>query len=1228
LIVIGLIAITIVASIVGGQGSQGSACQPETPGSGFEAANQRGLSGELSQNSYFKGGEEYTIADGAALTVPPDITLIIEPGARLKFGRGAKLIVSGKLLACGAPSRRIFFSADTTSGQPGYWAGIELMQARPGSVIGYATFEFAGRDNHAPLWIEDSDVQLEDLKFDGNQWYAISLDPDSLTELPVAIQVDNGPQGWEVRGGALTLNRTWSGEQSFIVNGRLEVGEKARLTIEPGVRVKFLPGSGLIVRGDLQAIGESGRRILFTSANDEAEANAPKPAAGDWLGLYFVGRKAQPRLEFVDVKYAGGEAQQRGCVWLQDAAPILKDVTIGECAAFSLSSDIQSELKVESLTLSESDLARRWELRESTLEGVTQRTLSKIEIGTPSGNAILAPVLTGWVGVGDKASLTIDAGVTLLFRGGERAGLWSNGKVQANGTQQEPVVLTSWRDRSAGGEGGAAPGDWGGFHLTNSLADETRIEHVEVRFAGANNVRCVQLKNASPTIDALTVGECASYPLSSDALSQPQLSGLALSDNPNANQWEIQESTLAERNQWAWSPLQSADGAQIIRVVTGRVVVEQEAALTLQSGLLLKFASNGGLIARGELSASGSADAPIILTSWRDPEGGGSESGAQPGDWPGVLIDGKQAAQSLAHVQIRYAGVRDQPGCLALNAAAPTLSNVTIADCANYPISSDLNSDPAVEGLTLKNNQPADEWALRESKLQDGAQRTLEPLTQADGRTSIVRTAIGWLLVEANARLTLEPGTILKFRSGTGLWIGGALIAEGAADQPIVLTSWRDPRYGVERGVQAGDWIGLALENAAASTRLGQVEIRYAGGERNPRGAVTLINSSPQLADVSVRDSAWYPLSIDAKSAPQLERLSFADNAPADAVEVRASTLDAPGEQVWSPWSDAEGGPLVRVVTGKVVVAKESTLRLDTGLVVKFDVNGGLEVRGGLLVTNTVLTSLHDDGAGGDTDGTAEGEPAWQGLRLLGRAPMRIEQATLRYAQIGVWMEDAAPQLREVRVEDSRTAAFSADLKSRPVISDVVVARNAINGLLVRVDGVPEGETRWGVLGGADNQLVRVVQGAFIVGPKSKLVIEPGVVVKFAAQSGVVIDGELQAGQASGSLVAFTSLEDDSAGGDTDGVQQETRRGSWLGIAVNPNNTNAKLSLNSVTISFGAVGLFLTDMPEWDYSDLTITASQLFGLSCDALSRFAPDDVEIILKDNGQETLSCPTPDR
>ena len=126
----------------------------------------------------------------------------------------------------------------------------------------------------------------------------------------------------------------------------------------------------------------------------------------------------------------------------------------------------------------------------------------------------------------------------------------------------------------------------------------------------------------------------------------------------------------------------------------------------------------------------------------------------------------------------------------------------------------------------------------------------------------------------------------------------------------------------------------------------------------------------------------------------------------------------------------------------------------------------------------------------------------------------------------------------------------------------------------------------------------------------------------------MVIEGELQAGQASGSLVVFTSLEDDSAGGDTDGVQQEPRRGSWLGIAVNPNNTNAKLSLNSVTISFGAVGLFLTNMPEWDYSDLTITASQLFGLSCDALSRFVPGDVQIVLKDNGQETLSCPTSDR
>jgi len=144
-------------------------------------------------------------------------------------------------------------------------------------------------------------------------------------------------------------------------------------------------------------------------------------------------------------------------------------------------------------------------------------------------------------------------------------------------------------------------------------------------------------------------------------------------------------------------------------------------------------------------------------------------------------------------------------------------------------------------------------------------------------------------------------------------------------------------------------------------------------------------------------------------------------------------------------------------------------------------------------------------------------------------------------------------------------------------------------------------------LGLQTNQIVRVIDKLLTVGQDTSLLVEPGVVVKFASEGGLVIDGELQAGESGGDQVSFTTLSDDSIAGDTDGFTQTPIRGSWLGIAVKyPNNTNAQLALFQVQISYATVGLYLANLPEWSYEGLIISESQLYGLACDALSYFDP----------------------
>jgi len=1201
------------------------ACQPVTPGEDFEAANPRDLQGDLRKDSYFRGGEEYTIAENATFTVPEGVTLIIEPGARVKFGRGARMVIEGTLLACGRGNRRILFTADTTSGQPGFWAGIEFRDADRDTVIGHATIEFAGRDNHAPLWIEATDLQIEDVKFSSNQWYALSLDPDSLPRLRLPLVVENGPKGWEVRGGKLSKSREWLGVQPFIVNGVLEVSEKATLTISAGTWIKFQHGSALRVIGGLNAQGTADAHIVFTSVNDGAEENAPEPAQGDWVGLQFVGRKAESELAFVEIRYAGAEAHERGCLWLSDAAPELRNVTVSDCAGFSLSTDLPSTPSIENLTLTETDPLRRWELRQSELKGVTSRRLSKL---FTTDQVPLYPVVTGWVGVSEKASLTIDPGVILLLAGGDRSGIWADGILKAQGSSQEPIVLTSWRDPQFNSAGGAQPGDWGGFHLKNNDPDKVALSNVEIRYAGAVENNCLWLHPASPKINYLKISDCAGYPISSDAASRPQVEGLELGENTRANQWEIRKSSLQARQEWKWEPLFNADGTPVIRQITGIVTVEPEATLNLQPGLILKFTNGAGLVAKGTFLAEGTAEQPILLTSWRDPEGGG-ESGAQPGDWAGVLLDGAQTAKKLSFVEIRYGGLVDnRVSCLSLKGTAPSLAHVSINRCGYYPISSDLPSEPIIEDLTLYDNHPANEWAIWESNLQKGLQRSWKALFQGDGSGQIVRVISGWLTIERGARLSLEQGIVLKFGRGVGLRVEGALIAEGDANTPVVMTSWRDPEFSSETGVQMGDWVGVILNHVQTDTRLSHVEVRYAGGEGNPRGSLILTDSRPVLSEVTIKDSAWYPISVDVKSSPQIRRLILTNNSPSNAVEVRGSTLDVKGETAWSPWYDADNQPIVRVVNGMLRINQEATLRLDPDTIIKFDANGGLDVYGGLLVTQAVLTSFHDDDYGGDTDRSSSGERSWLGVQIHGRQLTRLDGSLIRYAQTGIWLEGAGPSINNTRIEDCWIAALSADIGSTPEIVNLTLVRNTINGMVIRAKTLPGGETHWRMIGSPENQIVRVLQDVLVIGVNARLIIDPGVVVKFSSQGGLVVEGQLRVGEPEGALVSFTALADDTAAGDTDNSPQTPNRGSWLGIVVNPNNTNARLTLLNTQIRFATIGLYLTNMPEWEFKGLTISDSQFYGLSCDAISFFLPEETAITLSNNGAETLSCPTPDR
>ncbi|MGM0509210.1 MAG: hypothetical protein ACQERZ_08655 [Fusobacteriota bacterium] len=114
--------------------------------------------------------------------------------------------------------------------------------------------------------------------------------------------------------------------------------------------------------------------------------------------------------------------------------------------------------------------------------------------------------------------------------------------------------------------------------------------------------------------------------------------------------------------------------------------------------------------------------------------------------------------------------------------------------------------------------------------------------------------------INVKANLTIEPGTTIKFKSGTGLNLDdqqGALIAEGTADKKITFTG---------TSKQPGWWDGIWIKNSTnLNNKLEHVIVEYGGNEdvhrySNPGNVIvgsgaSLDSSSIEISNSTLRES-------------------------------------------------------------------------------------------------------------------------------------------------------------------------------------------------------------------------------------------------------------------------------------------------------------------------------------------------------------------------------------
>lgn len=130
-------------------------------------------------------------------------------------------------------------------------------------------------------------------------------------------------------GGLIDTNTTWNLAGSpYIVRSNIGVTEGVKLTIDQGVVIKFTPNTGLVIGGELRAIGTEDNMIFFTSLNDN-------PSPGDWDGIHFTPTCIDAEFDHKDnyingtiirysiIEFAGGRSDYTGAIYCDYSSPFI-----------------------------------------------------------------------------------------------------------------------------------------------------------------------------------------------------------------------------------------------------------------------------------------------------------------------------------------------------------------------------------------------------------------------------------------------------------------------------------------------------------------------------------------------------------------------------------------------------------------------------------------------------------------------------------------------------------------------------------------------------------------------------------------------------------------------------------------------------------------------------------------------------------------------------------------
>ncbi len=893
----------------------------------------------------------------ADIAVAEGVTLTVEPGTMVQFA-GLGLTVRGTLHAVGTETEPILFTTnrddtgfdgvigtaddvDTTGDGPGgpfqgAWRNIEFTSTSTGSILDHAEFrgggsEFRGqivvnggeltltnsllRTGNAGMRIIDSSPLIADTTFDNHRFHAIGMSLSSDPQITNVTMTNNGTNGVGVDAGKLTNHNKWDDpDVAYVPGGEITVAQGVTLSVHPGQKVHF-GGFGMTVDGTLHAVGTETNPILFTSSADDTGRDGvvgteddlnvtggvvQGPWQGAWRNIVFNATSTGSVLDHVEVRAGGSEFSGQLLVnggeltlknslirighnglQITDGDPIVTNTTFEDHGYQAIGMNLGSQPEISDVTL-----------HNNALNGVL------VDGGVLPGDTVwnnpdIVYRIIGHVTVPVDTTLTLAAG-QIIKLGGLDSNITVDGTLLAEGTPSAPVIVTSTRDDSAGGDsdnngpsGGSTP-DWGQITFTGTSTGSV-LDHFEARYGGGDvenafqifvnggeltltnsvirhGTRGIRILHSDPIITNTAILNHAYLAAAMDLHSSPEFRGITTAGNQWNALW-VAGGELPRDARW--------DNPDIVYMPSGNITVPLDTTLTIGAGQVIKMGIGGSrMIVDGTLFAEGTEEAPVIVTSTRDDSAGGDTdnngpSGGSSRDWEQIEFTSRSTGSVLNHIELRYGGYPDYiaaPYQLYVNGGELTLNDAVIRGGMHGMRI--VDSDPVINNITFLNNEfhaasmnLASNPTIRGEVIAQG--NTLNALLVDPGTIpadavwddpAIAYLPTGLVTVPEDVTLTIEPGQVIKFYFGE-LQVDGRLLARGTGDQPIIFTTTLDDSAlgdtndNGPSGGYAGAWTGMSFNATSTGNVLDHVEARFGGANAQRShidvngGELTLSNS-------------------------------------------------------------------------------------------------------------------------------------------------------------------------------------------------------------------------------------------------------------------------------------------------------------------------------------------------------------------------------------------------